>query len=544
MKRRWFILTCLLTLFINACSDHAGTSREPSIDAAVGELDFSRMVEPVTLRVGMPLPAILNNPVVRYIEELSNVKVVPSWEAEGADSNNQMVELAIASKDLPDAMIVNRSQLRKLAEMDMIQDLGAVYETYASKLVKDIYASKNNTALQAASIGGKLYALPNATFESDSHSLLWVRQDWLDKLHLPPPRTLTDVEQIAQAFINMDPDGDGKDNTIGLCGYRNIVYGKHPAVCGFDSIFHAFGAFPKNWIKDSTGRILYGSIMPENKKALSKLADWYKRGLIDNQFALNKNIHEPIVSNKSGLFFGPWWAPYWPLGDFNSIDPSADWKAYPVPLNEDGKFVTHIAPVMNSYLVVRKGYPHPEAVVKVLNIETRLNRKQDPNKEKVKKLEDELLHGGAQLRNYFPIDHLLDFTDAIEKRYVDVESVFQGKKDPASLDVESRLVYESIVQEKAHSKSNDLNSMAALAFQTGVKVLVTTPMVKVRGVFYDTTDSMPNYWSELERLENDTFLKIVMGELPVEAFDDYVKTWMDSGGGTITDEVKYTVTGK
>lgn len=43
-----------------------------------------------------------------------------------------------------------------------------------------------------------------------------VRKDWLDKLGLDVPKTLDDVVEVARAFKNDDPDGNGVDDTWGL----------------------------------------------------------------------------------------------------------------------------------------------------------------------------------------------------------------------------------------------------------------------------------------------------------------------------------------
>ena len=46
--------------------------------------------------------------------------------------------------------------------------------------------------------------------------VLWLRQDWMDKLGLQAPKTLADFENIMDAFVNKDPDGNCKKDTLGL----------------------------------------------------------------------------------------------------------------------------------------------------------------------------------------------------------------------------------------------------------------------------------------------------------------------------------------
>jgi putative aldouronate transport system substrate-binding protein len=571
MKAKLLLTTLALSVVLSACGNNNSTSEKPTnnkneqtqtntsnsnaagtnssckdaASASGDDLAYQKTAEPVTLNIGFKIPDDKltdgdtndNNIASRYFESLTNIKVVHSWEAKGEDAFKQKVNLAIASNDLPDAMVVDRNQLRKLIDNDMLEDLTGTYEKYGSKLVKDIYASTKGKALDDATSDGKLYGLPNVAIEADAPSLLWLRQDWLDKLKLPVPKTIDDIGKIAQAFATQDPDGNGKPDTVGLEGDKQVVFGQKSSPNGFDSIFSSYHAFPKNWIKDASGTVVYGSITPENKEALAKLADWYKHGLIDKQFALYKETQEPIVANKTGLFFGPWWMPYWPLADSVTNDTKAEWKAYAVPTDAAGKFVTHMAPVTDRYIVVRKGYEHPEAAVKMLNVFTRYERRQDPNTAEVKKLDDYAANTGIHIRNYYPFDLLLDYSDAIVKRYNDVQKAMKGEVDPATFDPDTKQVYDFSMLEKENPKKNMDAWKPAKAYEFGASVLANEPIDKVFSVFYGVTRTMEMKWATLEKLENETFLKIIVGDLPVSAFDDFVAQWKKLGGDQITKEV-------
>ncbi|MDO7907601.1 extracellular solute-binding protein [Paenibacillus sp. JX-17] len=556
MKRTKLLTASLVLAFaLGACSsgstgesgstDSSGkTDSGKSANLTSDDLAYGKYKEPVTLNIGFKIPDDKlkdgdtndNNIASRYFESITNIKVVHSWEAKGDDAFKQKVNLAIASDDLPDAVVVDRNQLRKLIDNDMLEDLTGALDQYGSKLVKDIYNSTDGRALADATYDGKLYGLPNVAIEADAPSLLWVRQDWLDKLKLPAPKTIDDVEAIAQAFATQDPDGNGKNDTVGLTGDKQVVYGQKPNPNGFDSIFSAYHAFPKNWIKDADGNVIYGSITPENKEALTKLADWYKRGLIDKQFALYKETQEPIVANKTGLFFGPWWMPYWPLADSVTNDTKAEWHAYPAPADASGKFVTHMAPVTDRYIVVRKGYEHPEAAVKMLNVFTRYERRQDTSEE-AKKLDNYAAETGVHIRNFYPFDLLLDYADAVVKRYNDVQQALKGSVDPNTFDPDTKLVYDFTVLDNENPKKNMDAWKPANAYAFGGKVLAETDMEKVYSVFYGMTRTMETKWATLEKLENETFLKIIVGDLPISAFDDFVTKWKQLGGEQITKEV-------
>ena len=64
--------------------------------------------------------------------------------------------------------------------------------------------------------------------------------------------------------------------TTPVSGYSNNY--------GLESVFNAFDVFPTQWLTDDEGKVYYGSTDPKMKDALTLLADWYQRGLIDKQF--------------------------------------------------------------------------------------------------------------------------------------------------------------------------------------------------------------------------------------------------------------------
>ena len=67
--------------------------------------------------------------------------------------------------------------------------------------------------MEAAKRNDVLYGIPSGNAERIPSQFLWIRKDWLDKLGLDVPKTLDDVVEVARAFKNDDPDGNGVDDT-------------------------------------------------------------------------------------------------------------------------------------------------------------------------------------------------------------------------------------------------------------------------------------------------------------------------------------------
>lgn len=468
-----------------------------------------------------------NNQYTRYIKDKSNISFKILWYASGEDFN-QKLKLAVASNDLADIMFVDEQTFLTLADAGQLEDLSKVYEKYASPLMKELFATTQNKAIEKATYKGKLMAIPNISVQADAASMLWVRKDWLDKLGLQMPKTIDDVVAVGKAFVEKDPDGNGKADTIGMTGSDTAL--KMPGKAGFHNfkaIYEAYGAYPNNWIRDSSGNVVYGSILPETKQALGKLREMYAAGIIDKEFALRKDFNQPVVSGKAGMFLGPWWAGGM-LGDTYANDPKANFIPTLIP-DAKGKFNNLMVPVSNRFIAVKKGVKNPEAAVIYANNFIAAQRKVDPDALKLDFTVD---------ASYWPIGNAtFDYADAVERKSDLLKKALSGETKPESLSPEIKTLYDNAIVDKANPKA-DIKVWKAYYGYTAPADVLKTPMNKVYSEFTATTKTMERKWANLDKLESETFFKIVMGEQPLDSFDKFVTDWKAQGGDEITKEVK------
>lgn len=549
MKKRLLLVWVLILVLVSACGTSGsgaggsdGEEREPG-GAPAGSNEppsdvdpYGPVAEKVTISIGKSIAAdpklppgytVEDNEYSRYIEEKLNVDFVHAWQATG-DAYNQRVSLSITSGDIPDVMVVKKHELTQLVRADMLEDLTEAYETFASDNLRSAYASTDGYALQSATYDGKLMAMPNVSPGADGMNVLWVRQDWLDVLGLEPPETLEDIIAVAKAFIEQDPDQNGKDDTLGLLGADNIVTVGN-SMFGFDTIFSLYDSYPELWY-EKDGEIVYGSIQPETKEALAKLHEMYRDGLIDKEFAISDQQIEHVVSGRAGLFFGPWWLPFWPLNDSVSQDPKAEWKAYLAPLNNEGVMNTHVMAPTVEYLVVKKGFKSPEAIIKTLNYQFDIDQAQG-----------EQFYEGMNVPftwNNMPFSLLLSRYDDKETKVNLIQDVIDGREDASVLEGEAKLVYQSYLKEQENPKKDIVAWSQAHAFMTGAKPLTQDNIYKQYGAFYEQTDTMTRRWTNLQTIEDEAFLQIILGTRPIDYFDEFVAKWKEQGGDTITEEVR------
>ncbi|MBM7570094.1 extracellular solute-binding protein [Aquibacillus albus] len=482
-----------------------------------------------------------DNEYTRAVKEDLNIELKEYWSV-SCTNKDQKISLSIASNDLPDAMIVNRVQLRKLVEAGQIADLSEAVK-YALPMSQDAWASSDGKALASATFDGKLMAIPSSNHSDGSIKNLWIRKDWLDNLGLEVPQTLEDLETVAKAFIEQDPDGNGQDDTLGIMGMdvNDILYSTflEGADQGLGSIFYAKDAYPGYWVEGPDGQATYGSVLPETKEALSFLRDWYDEGLIDTQLGIRKDNNEPIIAGKAGIFFQSLWAVYEPLSNAWKGDPTANWQAYAVPLNGEGKWNQTVNATSNNFIVVRKDYEHPEAAVKALNyrltygdyyeFEHGLDASHIPLRVDTQ-MRDQM-YRIAELIERVAIDgeprEILDVPWEPSLYEQDYDDYLEVKKEPYD---EYDLEY--------WNTDNIVTLPRIYARVVGTRPIRDPNRNDISSLVYEQTPTMSERWANLMKLETETFLKIIMGAAPLDDFDKFVEDWKKQGGDTITSEVR------
>lgn len=540
----WAVLAAMLA--VTACSGNndgkqsgqAGPSAKESTQASpAGQegqseaIDPYRLPEPVefttfkSVGANSKLPegdTVENNQYTRYLKEKSNITAKILWYASGNDYE-QKSKLAIGSGDIPDVLLVDEQTFRTLAAAGQLEDLTEVYDKYKAPLTEELFASTDGKALEKATIKGKLMAIPNIAVQADAVSMLFVRQDWLDKLGLEGPKTVADVEKIAKAFVDNKMGGEG---TIGLTSDTLDVPGK-ASRHNLKGLFEAYNAYPGNWLKDSGGSIVYGSILPETKTALGKIRDMYMAGLIDKEFALRKDKDEPVISGKAGMFFGPWWSGG-VLRDTYKNFPDANFGIYMI-YDDQGKLNNLKVPVSQRFIVVKKGYKHPEAAVVYANNYIRYERRAEP---------DSLKLDSQVSTEFWPIGNATyDYADAVERKSVALADALAGKVKPEDLRPEIKQLYDFAMADKAAPRA-DLVGWAKFYGYTEPAEMLKLPMNHLFNEFTTSTKTMERKWANLKKLEEEAFYQIVMGKKPLDSFDQFVSDWKSQGGDEIAKEIE------
>ena len=480
-----------------------------------------------------------DNAYTRYIKSVINVQNVDVFEANDSQYDTN-VSMVISMGSLPDIMVVSsQDEVEQLVGAGLIEDLTESYNNCISDRIRKMYESYGDSLKDMVTYDGKIMALPETNI-TDGPNLVWLRKDWMDKLGLSEPHTIDDVVNIVKHFISEDPgnngvDASGKPNTVGLAVDTDVT-----GECGYSSeflldiIFACFGAYPKQWIMNDDGEIVYGSVTNEAKEALSYISSLYNQGVIDNDFLLrtSTNICELIENGLCGSFFGPWWAPNNPLANAVSRNPDADWQPYLIATDSDGTTSYHSQNPCYKYVVVRKGYEHPEIAAKMISVMFDKVRFDCTDSEEFKNYYQLNVEPTAR-----PLSINVDYNNALSICYRNIDATISGRKNPDSLELLERSFYDACSE---YIKNANKTSTQWAAYMSRIKAcsLIAQDNIKVvDSLYFKTTDTMKSHWWRLKAKEKEAYLKIISGEEDISYFDTFVKEWNEQGGQTITSEV-------
>ncbi len=471
-----------------------------------------------------------DNAYTRYLRKMLNIQNDNVY-MEREDRYDELVNILAKDQTLPDVLVISdRAILKELVENDLIEDLTDVYENCTTPRIKEMFESYGSDLWDMGSFDGRLMAIPE-TVTDHGPRLLWLRKDWMDELGLEEPKTLEDAFDIIESFVaNKMGTSDGED-PVGLVCDTDLV-GNTSSSYSVEPVFDKFYASPQQWVNQD-GQIVYGSVTQETKNALSYLHELYERGVLDQNFALRaqNNLRDLVVDGKCGAFFGLWWTPNNPLVDVYEKDKEIDWEPYYLQKSETDDAYDSFRD--NKYVVVRKGYEHPEIVMKIISVLFDYTRYEANDADEVN--EYFALNVDPTAR---PLVINVDYNEATFQITKDIRAVEDGTKKEESLSAIEKSYYDAC-ESFLHGKSSTPADWAAYKSRiSAVGLLVDGGYQSEERRYLDDTDGeLPK---SLQQLEKKSFIQIIMGEKPISYFDTFVKEWYDQGGEEITEQIRKT----
>jgi putative aldouronate transport system substrate-binding protein len=293
----------------------------------------------------------------KWINEHSPVtaKYVPVARAEAVKKLNVL----FASGSAPD--IVNdydtgfRNSLYQQKQLMPLDDYLKYAPEYEKLLQKYPQLRKIGTKPD-----GKLYEIGKIN-EPHLQSVAFIRMDWLKKLKLEVPKTTDELLVVLKAFVEQDPDGNGKKDTYGT----NMSYTSDGMV---DSMFGSYG-----WKISSDDKII--RTWDNTLESLKFKKRLFEEGLIDKDYLADKNgakAKQDYLNGKVGVYLPPaitnWFeSTVTDIQTLRKVVPGAEIAPMAQPKSPMGQFVHHVVNPVQMTTVINAAAKNPKAAMEYIN---------------------------------------------------------------------------------------------------------------------------------------------------------------------------------
>jgi len=556
--RKLLSLLCALVLFVSlgACTGGGDTSSTANETSTPGSADVSQPQEAdttnepdgpfgkydpeITLTVVVATGTWVtlpgddneeNNAWTRAYKDDLGINIEYLWISSGDDYDDKM-NLSIASGDLPDLIGVNRNQFEQLCDADKVADITDAYENYATDYFRENIVGEVDAARDAVTKNGRMYGIMSYVDYTDLTGQLWLRSDWLEELGLSDPKTIDDIEKIALEFM------EKKDAAYGV-QFIGIQPSSQPSTFIHNSFWNAYGSYPGIWVKDgTTGDLMLGNYMPQSKDALQKLRNWYSLGIIPKDFGVidHATAFQDTNNGKIGIVFGGLWEAYAYLSQGKDANPDMEWKCIPVPSADGAPIKLGVEPFLPlSIRCIRKGYEHPEALIKMFNLGLKYLYDPATATEDTARmyLEDE--DGNA------PYIFCQAYGEPLRKNYMiyyNMAKAFESG-DTSKLAAHERVMYQQILDYNAGDLSQwviDISYGPKNSSCSTIDYYLDNNLYVTNEFFGLPTKAMIEKKPTVDKMWAETLTRLITGELDMSAYDSFVETANGLGLEEMTKE--------
>lgn len=320
------LLLLLLSPIVAACGGSGSSSSN-------GPVDLTLWTVPSAGEVGNP-PS--NWFLIKDVRQKLNINLHVTFLPYGDDGDTKM-NAAAAANNLPDFFQVpaNNNIFLQWVKEGLIAPVDSLLPMMPQR-TKDRYSDPEMQKI--ATIDGKRYVLQEKA-GLDKRQALFIRKDWLDKLHLKEPKTLDDFFNVAKAFTYNDPDGDGKNDTYGFAATTDV---STPGLgVAWQPFFGAYG-IPGVWNFNTPGKVSLSLRDPGYFQAMEFLRKMADNKLIDPAWpTLNTNDFRAgwKQQGKYGIMSEDFCAAIC-QGNYQSFDtnfPKGEWEPLAPPVGPNGQ---------------------------------------------------------------------------------------------------------------------------------------------------------------------------------------------------------------
>jgi len=490
---RWIRLLALALLsavLLSSCSSGQSSS-ETEKDKPVPT--------PISMMVPLFQPKPPTDELMNELNQKTGVELNVQWVPDDIYTSKMLNALETNTlKQVTYVRQIDYNLVKNSIRSDMFWDIGPYLDYYPN--LKNL----SKKTLDETKLDGKYYGLYNE--RSSSRQGIMIRKDWLDRLHLKEPSTTEELYQVIKAFTLDDPDGNGKQDTIGLTDRNDLVYG------AFKTLSSYFGT-PNNWLL-SGGTFIPDFATPEYMDTMNFVKRLYSENIMNKDFPVaSKQVQRyMMISGKAGVYIGSLSDAPRMLEEMKQVNSNAEMALVNRIQGPKGYGIWSIPDYSGLFLFSKKAIKTQEDLKAILAFFDKTMNKDIAN----------LMLYGQEGRHYVLKDGQVAVPpDMFQRMNAEVRpllSLMIANISNPNLLKQSETDQEPILQQ--------VNKLVA----DNDNILIHDPTVGLSSLYYDA------HGTELASIMTNATYNYILGKIDAAGFRNEIEVWKSRGGSQIIKE--------
>lgn len=487
-RKSYCVLMLLIILIVCASCVSPAASREQTKDGARPT---------ISIMVPLHFPHPPSDEIISKIEDLTNTKLEINWVPDGIYTDK--MNTALSTNTLKKTTFVKHTDyifVKNAIRSGSFWNIGPYLEKFSN------LRHLNADILGQAAIDGNIYGL--YTERPSSRQGIILREDWLDALGLSKPGTIEELYEVIKQFTLNDPDGNGKQDTVGLADRNDLVFG------AFKTLSSYFGT-PNNWGVENKQMVPEFETQPY-MDTMNFMKRLYEEKLINSDFAVtSKEVQrDKIIRGSAGVFIGSMTDVQRLSDEAKQINPDARFTLVNRIQGPDGYKVWSIPNYNGLYLFSKKAIKTEAELLDMLAFFDRSMDKDVAN----------LMRYGIEGKHYLINDGQVQLPEETSQlRVTEVNAFYSLMIADLSNPNLLKVAEKESMWELAEKLSAD-----------NEKFIVKDPTIGLESKTYDEKSV------EVYKIISDASYKYMLGQINPEGFYQEVERWKRSGGNQIIQE--------
>lgn len=495
---------------LSACSADSKTASSSSSLASSSSEASSVSSEPFNITMIQELfsaqPPDMTNSWQKKLQEETNTTLDVMYSPTSGYVDK--INVLVASSNLPMVIAMRSDLLKSNSIVTGIQN-GAYWalDDYIDDY-PNLKEQIGDDVWETSAIQGKHYGIPRLRILARNG--MYYRKDWAEKLGISAPETLDDLYNMAKAFTEQDPDGNGKNDTWGM-EFAYTAVGNN-TYNGIDTITTALGG-PNGW-GYINNKMVPSFITDEYMTALDFFKKLYDENYMNKDFALLTGTKRNDVFNQ-GLagMMGTCIDDTPGVQDtLQKVIPTASLAIAPVLKESDPELVNATAGFNGLIMFNKFG---SNCIKTEEDLKAVLQFYEDACSEDIQMLIKYGIEGDHYTVGSDGKKALTKKEDGSVKLNGDIGDFAQLLPRPA--------FYEK-------DDDNEIKKEVYANIKARTDLCVLNPTISL------TSDSYTQYGSELDKIILDADVKYIMGEIDKAGREAQIKVWREQGGDKIIEE--------